>query len=74
VAVDAKRLADLEGQLAAIGKVQAVIEFQLDGTIITANDNFLSVMGYSLAEIKGKHHRGSSRPRSATARRTANSG
>lgn len=41
----------------AIGKSQAVIEFELDGTIITANDNFLNAMGYSLAEVKGKHHR-----------------
>lgn len=50
--------ADYEGQLAAIGKSNAVIEFQMDGTIITANDNFLSAMGgYSLNEIKGKHHR-----------------
>ena len=43
-------------QANAIGKSQAVIEFNLDGTIISANDNFLSVVGYSLAEIQGKHH------------------
>ena len=43
-------------QAAAINKSQAVIEFNLDGTIITANQNFLSALGYSLAEIKGKHH------------------
>jgi methyl-accepting chemotaxis protein len=48
--------ADYEGQLAAISKAQAVIEFNLDGTIITANDNFLGVLGYRLDEIKGKHH------------------
>ena len=48
--------ADLAGQLEAIGKSQAVIEFNLDGTIITANDNFLAALGYSLAEIKGRHH------------------
>jgi methyl-accepting chemotaxis protein len=48
--------ADTEGQLAAISKAQAVIEFEMDGTIITANANFLSVMGYTLDEIKGKHH------------------
>lgn len=51
------RNADYEGQLSAIGKSNAVIEFNMDGTIITANDNFLSVLGYSLNEIKGKHHR-----------------
>jgi methyl-accepting chemotaxis protein len=50
------KTADLAGQIAAIGKSQAVIEFNMDGTIITANDNFLRVLGYSLSEIKGKHH------------------
>ena len=49
--------ADLLGKVEAIGRSQAVIEFELDGTIITANDNFLKVMGYTLDEIKGKHHR-----------------
>ena len=48
--------ADLAGQLEAIGKSQAVIEFNLDGTIITANDNFLAALGYSLNDIKGRHH------------------
>jgi methyl-accepting chemotaxis protein len=48
--------ADLAGQIEAIGKSQAVIEFNLDGTVITANDNFLHAIGYSLGEIKGKHH------------------
>ncbi|MDH6256766.1 PAS domain-containing methyl-accepting chemotaxis protein [Bradyrhizobium sp. BR13661] len=48
--------ADLAGQLAAIDKAQAVIEFNMDGTIITANENFCKTLGYSLAEIKGKHH------------------
>ncbi len=49
--------ANFAGQIAAIGKAQAVIEFNLDGSIITANDNFLTTLGYSLEEIKGKHHR-----------------
>jgi methyl-accepting chemotaxis protein len=44
------------GKMAVIGRAQAVIEFNLDGTIITANDIFLKVLGYSLAEIQGKHH------------------
>jgi len=48
--------ADLAGQIEAIGKAQAVIEFNMDGTIVTANANFLGALGYSLAEIKGKHH------------------
>jgi methyl-accepting chemotaxis protein len=48
--------ANFSGQIDAIGKSQAVIEFALDGTILTANDNFLGVLGYRLDEIKGKHH------------------
>jgi methyl-accepting chemotaxis protein len=49
--------ADYAGQIEAISKSQAVIEFELDGTIIKANENFLATMSYSLGEIKGKHHR-----------------
>jgi methyl-accepting chemotaxis protein len=41
----------------ALNRVQAVIEFNLDGTILDANENFLNALGYSLDEIKGKHHR-----------------
>jgi methyl-accepting chemotaxis protein len=48
--------ANLAGQIAAIGKSQAVIEFSMDGTIITANANFLGAMGYALEEIRGQHH------------------
>lgn len=51
------RTAEFEGKINAIGKAQAVIEFSLDGTIITANENFLKTLGYSLDEIKGKHHK-----------------
>lgn len=40
----------------AIGRAMATIEFNLDGTIVTANDNFLHTVGYSLDEIQGKHH------------------
>jgi len=46
------RRANAEGQLAAIDKAQAVIEFDLDGTVVAANDNFLRAMGYSLAEVR----------------------
>lgn len=56
ITVEKNRNADYSGQLAAISKAQAVIEFNLDGTIIHANDNFLKVLGYSLEEVKGKHH------------------
>jgi methyl-accepting chemotaxis protein len=48
--------ADLAGQIAAIGKSQAVIEFNMDGTVIGANQNFLKAVGYALEEIRGKHH------------------
>jgi methyl-accepting chemotaxis protein len=51
------RNADFQGQIAAIRKSQAVIEFEMDGTIITANDLFLDAMGYTLPEIQGRHHR-----------------
>jgi methyl-accepting chemotaxis protein len=43
-------------QAEAIGRTQAVIEFQMDGTIVDANEIFLKAMGYTLQEIKGKHH------------------
>ncbi len=43
-------------KVGAIDRVQAVIEFEPDGKIITANDNFLAVMGYRLEEVVGRHH------------------
>lgn len=48
--------ANLSGQVEAIRKSQAVIEFTLDGTILWANENFLKTLGYTLDEIKGHHH------------------
>ncbi|MGJ4888273.1 methyl-accepting chemotaxis protein [Bradyrhizobium sp. HKCCYLRH3099] len=56
--ITAQKMRSIEdaGKIAAIGRVQAVIEFNLDGTIIDANDQFLGAMGYTLAEIKGRHH------------------
>jgi methyl-accepting chemotaxis protein len=53
-----KKIRNMEdaGKLSAIGRAQAVIEFNLDGTIITANENFLATVGYRLDEIQGKHH------------------
>jgi methyl-accepting chemotaxis protein len=56
ITADKLKAADFEGQLQAVGKAQAVIEFNLDGTIIKANENFLQVMGYSAEEVRGKHH------------------
>lgn len=48
---------EYEAKMQAISKVQAVIEFNLDGSVISANDNFLTTLGYNISEIKGKHHR-----------------
>ncbi|WP_246068803.1 methyl-accepting chemotaxis protein [Ferrovibrio terrae] len=49
--------ANFEGQIAAISKAMAVIEFDLQGNILTANQNFLDAMGYRFDEVKGQHHR-----------------
>ena len=56
--ITAQRLksADDDGQIIAITRSQAVIEFSIDGTILNANENFLSVVGYDLAEVVGQHH------------------
>jgi methyl-accepting chemotaxis protein len=48
---------ETKARLQAIDRAMAVIEFNLDGSIISANQNFLTRMGYTLAELKGKHHR-----------------
>ncbi|MGZ9719407.1 methyl-accepting chemotaxis protein [Rhizobium miluonense] len=48
---------DYRNQLLAINRVQAVIEFTPAGEIVSANDNFLAAVGYTLAEIKGRNHR-----------------
>ncbi|MCJ2033981.1 PAS domain-containing methyl-accepting chemotaxis protein [Methylobacterium sp. J-068] len=47
---------ETRAKLAALDKSQGIIEFNLDGTVITANENFLGVIGYPLAEIRGRHH------------------
>ena len=51
------QLADASATLAALDRSMALIEFQPDGTILNANSNFLSLMGYTLAEVRGQHHR-----------------
>ena len=48
--------AEYEAQITALSKVFAVIEFDLDGTVLTANENFLQALGFTLAEVQGKHH------------------
>ncbi len=50
------KAAEDAGKLAAVSRAQAVIEFTTTGEILTANDNFLKTLGYSLSEIQGKHH------------------
>jgi methyl-accepting chemotaxis protein len=50
------RVGELEAKLQAIGRSQAVIEFAMDGTILTANDKFLEAMDYSMDEVRGQHH------------------
>ena len=52
-----RKAADYEGQIEAVRRALAYIEFKPDGTIIDANDNFLSLMGYTREQIVGQHHR-----------------
>ncbi|NAZ81906.1 PAS domain S-box protein [Kineococcus sp. R8] len=49
--------AEFVGKVAAVDRSQAVVEFDLSGRVLTANPNFLAVMGYTLSEVVGKHHR-----------------
>jgi methyl-accepting chemotaxis protein len=56
VTVDRQRALDVQGQLAALNRAQAVISFAMDGTILDANENFLKAMGYRLDQIQGRHH------------------
>jgi len=49
-------LTSLRGQVEAISKSQGVIEFNLDGTVLYANQNFLNIIGYTADEAVGKHH------------------
>jgi methyl-accepting chemotaxis protein len=55
--ITARKIKSMEdaGQIAAISRAQAVIAFEMNGTIVTAYENFLKAMGYTLAEIQGKH-------------------
>jgi len=51
------RNAEYEGKVSAISKAQAVIEFDMTGHVLNANENFLEVMGYYIEDIQGEHHR-----------------
>jgi methyl-accepting chemotaxis protein len=57
VTADKLRNAEFESKINAISLVQAVIELTPSGEVLTANDNFLNLLGYRLDEIKGQHHR-----------------
>jgi methyl-accepting chemotaxis protein len=61
IAIDVtkQKMLDAEnaGKIEAISRAMAVIEFNLDGTVLSANDNFLKTLGYTQDEIIGKHHR-----------------
>jgi methyl-accepting chemotaxis protein len=48
---------DLLATYQALDRVQAIIEFDLDGTVVSANENFLQIFGYEADEVVGKHHR-----------------
>ena len=50
-------LQDLRGKIDALNRSQAVVEFSMDGTVLDANSNFLSLLGYELQEVSGQHHR-----------------
>ncbi|MCX6954294.1 MAG: PAS domain-containing methyl-accepting chemotaxis protein [Verrucomicrobia bacterium] len=50
------RHAELAAKVAAIDRAQAVIEFDLEGRVLKANENFLATLGYTLREIEGQHH------------------
>jgi len=52
-----QEVAGLRALVEAIDRSQATIEFTLDGTIVKANENFLNLLGYTLEEVVGKHHR-----------------
>ena len=49
--------AEYEGKVNAMSRAQAVIEFDLEGNVLTANSNFLDALGYTLREVQGKHHK-----------------
>ncbi|SEN19884.1 methyl-accepting chemotaxis sensory transducer with Pas/Pac sensor [Duganella sp. CF517] len=57
ITAEKMRNANFEGKNQAVDRVQAVIEFDLHGKVLSANDNFLAVMGYTLDEVRGQHHR-----------------
>ncbi len=65
VTAEKVRNADFEGKITAIQRSQAVIEFDLEGKVLDANDAFLDLLGYRLEEVRGRHHRIFVRPEDA---------
>lgn len=57
VTADKMQRLDAQGRLSAIDRAQAVVEFDLEGRVIAANENFLALTGYGLDEVRGRHHR-----------------
>ena len=55
--LESTHAADMRGQVEAISRLLPVIEFDLQGNVLTANDNFIKASGYSRAELRGMHHR-----------------
>ncbi|WP_245392481.1 methyl-accepting chemotaxis protein [Salinicola endophyticus] len=56
ITLQKRAVAEYEGKVKAIDRAQAVIEFDLDGHVLTANQHFLNTVGYTLDEIEGRHH------------------
>ena len=52
-----RELSTINGKLDAISRSMAMIEFAPDGTVLDANENFCKTVGYSVEEVRGKHHR-----------------
>jgi len=50
------KAAEDAGKIDALSRAQAIIEFSPEGEVLTANDNFLAALGYSLSEVQGRHH------------------
>jgi len=57
ITADKLQQADFLGKINAIDRVQAVIEFSLDGRVLTVNENFLKIFGYEMEQVIGQHHR-----------------
>ena len=57
VTAEKARTAELAGLVDAMQKAQAVVEFDMDGLLVNANENFLSLMGYAIDDVRGEHHR-----------------